>query len=177
MKKYSYFLLIFFFLSGCLEKSEFMSARFVKPEEARRYKSKGVLVFASVDKENAPYLAYLYLMIKNSQDITYVVNQDFSLIVFDVNEKANGYDRVGIRYQAFGIDFWLNKPIDFKLETNKLNYLGRMIFYAKDSFKPYRMIITNLLDEDLKNLAEFYPDLTNMEIHNVGIKEGLYNFY
>lgn len=177
MRRFVFSMLIFLLVSGCLDKSEFMSARFVKPEEARRYKSKGVLVFASIDKENAPFLAYLYLMIKNSQDITYVVNQDFSIIVFDVNEKASGYDRIGMRYQAFGVDFWMNKPIDFQLEKDKLNYLGRMIFYAKDAFKPHRMIITNLIDEDIKNLSEFYPDLTNMEIHNVGVKEGLYNFY
>ncbi len=176
MRRVLFIFVVLFFVS-CLDKSEFMSARFVKPEEARRYKSKGVLVFASIDKENAPYMQYLYLMIKNSQDITYVVNQDFSVIVFDVNEKASGYDRVGLRYQAFGIDFWMNKPIDFKLEKDKLNYLGRMIFYAKEAFKPHRMIITNLIDEDIKNLSEFYPDLTNMEIHNVGVKEGLYNFY
>lgn len=175
MRRFFFVVMILFVFASC--QYEFMAARYVKPEEARRYKARGVLVFVTIDKEFAPFLANLYLMIKNSQDITYVVNQDFSMIVFDVNEKASGFERIGMRYQAFGIDFWMNKPIDFKLETNKLNYLGRMIFYAKDSFKPHRMIITNLLEEDLKNLSDFYPDLTNMEIHNVGVKEGLYNFY
>jgi len=179
MKKLLVFTVVFSLLVSCIRVYEFMTARFVKPDEARRYKSKGALVLGTIDKENAPFLAIVFFMLKKSPDITVAVNQDFTMFVFDVSEITEGFNRIGMRYQAFGIDFWMNKELDFKVEKNKLNYIGRFIFYAKDDIKTHRMVMiwTNLIEEDIKNLNEFYPDLTNMEVSPVEIKDGMYYFY
>ncbi|MGC8765195.1 MAG: hypothetical protein ACP5QT_04845 [Brevinematia bacterium] len=178
MKRILFSLMILAVLTSCIGGFyEFMAARYVKPDEARRYKPKGALVFGTIDKENAPFVSLVYFMIRDSQDVTLSINQDFTFFVFDVGRNAKGFTRIGMRYYAFGTDFWINKDLNFNLEENKLNYLGRFIFYQKDILKTYRMVWTNLIEEDVKNLGDFYPDLTNMEVKPVEIKEGMYYLY
>ncbi len=175
MKRFFLSAVLFSLLTSCMY--EFMAARYVKPDEARRYKPKGALVFGTIDKENATFISLVFFMLKKSQDITLSINQDFILFVFDVGENTTGFNRLGMRYYAFGNDFWYNKELDFSVDPDKLNYLGRFIFYEKDLLKPHRVLWTNLIEDDTKNLADFYPDLTNMEIRPVEIKEGLYHLY
>ncbi len=176
MKKISLISIFFMLISGCFDKSEFKAARFIRPDEANRYRTKGALIFGVIDKENAPFLTHLHFMLKKSEDITYVVNKDFVVFVFDVSENTEGLSRMVMQYYSFGANFWMNEDLSFKVSKDKLNYLGRFIFYAKDSFKPHRVLITNLIEEDITNLGFDYPNLTNMQIEFVGIKEGLYRF-
>jgi len=177
MKEIIFLATLSFLLTSCLDYTQFKAARYVKPDEARRYRAKGVLVFGTIDKENSPFLANLHFMLKKSEDITYVVNQDFCVFVFDVAENTEGIERMVMMYYNFGVNFWMTQTLPFKVEKDKLNYMGRFIFYAKDNFKPHRVIITNLLEEDIQNLAKDYPDLTNMQVYPVGVREGLYKFY
>lgn len=172
-----YFFVVLFFLAGCLDSTDFMKAKFVKPEEVRRYKPKGAYVFATIDIENSQFISAIFFMFGKAEDATFIPSGNFGVFLFDISEKTTGLERIGFRYFAFGTDFWMNKPLYFTIQKGKVNYLGRFIFYEKTMLKPHRALVTNLLDEDLKVLGDYYPELTNMQVEFTGIPEGWYNFY
>jgi hypothetical protein len=161
--------------SGCLESPFFLKQ--IKKEEARRYKTKGTMVFGSINVENYRDVQGIMLMFKNASDASIIAQKEKTYFLLDVPEKCEGLARIGIRLRSAGADEWINGPFSFTLESNKINYIGQIVLLQATMLHADRIYFTNLLDEDKEAFLDEYEDLTNYEFVPTSISNKVFDLY
>ena len=103
------------------------------------------------------------------------VTEENNYLLLDVPVACTGLGRIGVIIQNSAYNDWFDIGSKFKLDTNKVNYLGRFIFEQDLNQSMWdKVTITNTMDHDKKWFAEYYPNLTNYEFINVPVSNGIF---
>ncbi len=161
-------------LYGCTSGA-LMMGKIVKPEESKHYEPRGVLVALAIDREQYVLATTMMVMMKGTASFTIFTPDDRNYIILDVPYECKGIARTGVIIDPQLPMDWFYNTCDFKLETNKINYIGRFILIKDISDLTWdKMIVTNALASDKNWFLEYYPAFSNIEFVSVPVTNGLF---
>jgi hypothetical protein len=162
-------------LYGCINFDTFAIGRVVKPEELKHYEPQGALVAVTINSTYFQLATYFMLMFKDTASFSMYGPRENNYFILDVPFKCNGLSRVGMIFDTQLPEEWFLTSSSFRLESNKVNYLGRFAF-KQDLVNPYRdlLIVTNTLEKDRQWFLEYYPTLSNAEFISVPVTNGTF---
>ena len=161
-------------LYGCSSFDFLGIGKVVKPEEIKHYEPQGVLVAVTVDCSHFLLASYVQLQLYDTSSFSIYTPLENNYIILDVSYKCTGISRTGMIYDTQLPEEWFDNSCRFRLESNKVNYLGRFAFVQNAMLITARdkMTVTNTLEKDIKWFLEYYPTLSNTEFISVPVTNG-----
>lgn len=168
----SFIVLFILFFNSCISINGV--GKIVKPDEAKHFRVKGVLVLLSVDKEYYNKMSSMMLIMKSGgADYNIFVNKDNNYILLDMPITSTGISKVGLITDTQSPDVWFNYMSTIKLDSNSVNYLGNFKFnFDPGSFGRDTLIVSSRYLEDKNIFFDIYPFLSNYQINVMQISNG-----
>jgi hypothetical protein len=161
---------------GCINLTVIGIGKSVKPEEAKHYDFSGAIVAVAVDREAYVLAQSLNLMLSDSASFNLYIPEDKNYLLLDVPYSCTGIARTGMLQAPEDPVEWFYNISRFKLVSNKVNYLGRLILERDPTEQPSndRLKMTNALEKDREWFLEYYPSLSNREWVTVPVRYGTF---
>ncbi len=159
--------------SGCMNIATLGIGKVVRPEESKHYEPRGALVVLSIDREKYSSATTFMLMFSDTSSFSMYIPNDVNYILLDVPFGCTGIGRTGVVFETQVPSEWFDPVCKFKLESNKINYLGRFVLEQDNTQASWdTMYITNTLAHDKLEILDLFPSLSNMEFINVSVTNG-----
>jgi hypothetical protein len=148
--------------------------RTVKPEEYKHYDFKGAMVALCIDREYYQLVTTMMLMFRDTSSFTIFLDNEKNYLILDVPYGCTGISRTGMLTGPQELPEWFYNISQFKLESNKINYLGRFSFFQDEYLNPVNdtLAVSNAFEKDREWFLEYYPPISNKEWAIVPVRYG-----
>jgi hypothetical protein len=161
-------------LYGCMNLATLGIGRVIRPEDSKHFEVKGAIVAVHIDTYLFPQTITVMLMFADTASFSMYVPNDDNYILMDVPLNCTGISRTGVIWQVQTGPEFFDNTCKFKLESNKVNYLGRYVLQQDLSTFWDKMTVTNTLEHDKAAFIDIYPVLSNMDFVSVPVSNGLF---
>ncbi len=150
-------------LASCVNWNDMAIRRPLRPEDTREYSAQGAFVYLTVETVKDGPVNGLVIMFRDGPDLAFPVSGGIEGFLIDQDPAVTGISRIAVRHNSGGTtkEMWFLDTYSLTLESNRVNYLGRL---AVDEIPGQRDLrLTNAMEKDRERFRKSFPELTNYD--------------